>query len=603
LTEPTQPGFYKPWPLFGRKLSNQWDESRYNSEVLAVLAQAAGFDLDDPLGNSDLMSWELGQHNFHNRFRFVYDDSGTSLKLQKNAGTEISPIWVDAVTVDYETLLVSFANSASGGFYLNVKTTDPSRTFATDTLIFNKNQFYLDSNSAGKPIVSLVSEGGSGTPGISSITVNTTVPPQTFATDTITFDKHDFYLSPSSTGKPVVSLNNAGTSTGISSITVKTTVPLPTFSTGTVIFDRDDFYISPNSAGLPIISLAAEEDIDIDINTTALVVKTTVPLPTFTTDTLIFDRGDFYISPNSAGKPIVSLNQSSASSGSGNTIVVAGVQSQSFSSSVEWQFNHNLASRPLLWSIYNTNFEAILPDKLDISNPNIAYFYFVDALAGTAIVSSGRTSVDITGGFYGMSIRNNPITESFKNINLISFDSASFYLTQNAPNRDEVLVSLKDDITGFVHKTGDQMTGTLKVGTIANPVQIQTGNLSGNTSTNTARPPYSFNDNFLQGVLAGVGYYETFFNTIPSMFFSSGGTDLVTLTNNSLFIPNSPYLYLSSASGLQTGIFGAKYIQLIGMTSANRDSATFLTPTDGMIIYNTTTGTIQARLAGVWTSL
>jgi len=80
LTEPVQYEFYKPWPLFGKKLSNQWGESRQNSEVLAALVQAAGLDLDSPLGDSDLMSWELGQLDFHNRFRFIYDDSGTAIK-------------------------------------------------------------------------------------------------------------------------------------------------------------------------------------------------------------------------------------------------------------------------------------------------------------------------------------------------------------------------------------------------------------------------------------------------------------------------------------------------------------------------------------------
>ena len=490
-------------------LSNQWGESRQNSEVLAAIVQAAGLDLDSPLGNSDLMSWELGQLDFHNRFRFIYDDVNTELKVQRNTGTEAVPNWVTALTIDYETSLLtttgdtrgfylglnrvelfglnkiqpdSFYNvktlyfSSDDGFYFTtgpngnpvvrlsdrvsgggtgagissvaVRSTVSSPTYNTDTIIFDKDDFYISPSSSGKPIISLNSEGTSS--GISSIAVRSTVSSPTFNTDTVIFDKDDFYLSPNSAGKPIVSLNAEFPA---SSITVKTTVPSPTFSTGTVIFDRSDFYISPDSAGLPIVSLAAE-----DVDTTSVLVKTTdlggtFTPPNFNTNKITFNRSHFYIEPDSQGKPIINLAQNPTTSSSGDTSVVAGVQSQDFSSSVEWQFQHNLNSRPLLWGIYDTGFSAILPDKLDISNPNTAYFYFVEPTAGTAIVSSGRVSADIN-------VRDN--YDSFSNVRTVTFHSDDFYVTQNSAN--EAIVNSKEVTRVIVGDNSGKSYVTNKIG-------------------------------------------------------------------------------------------------------------------------------------------
>lgn len=751
MTEPIQYEFYRPWPLFGKKLSNQWGESRQNSEVLAALVQAAGLDLDTTLGNSDLMSWELGQHNFHNRFRFIYDDSGTALKIQKNSGTEDVPIWVDALTIDYETLATTVTGTFSSSFYLGLNRValyglnqiQPTQFYNVTDLYFSSDDgFYFTVGPNGSPVVRLSDRvtGGGGGGGLSSINVRSTVSSPTYATDTIIFDKDDFYLSPSSTGKPIVSLN-AEAIASLSSITI--TDSNNAFSDDKINFNPYTFYLTKTSDSSPQVNLEnvilqdtsvpvigpggntllnlqstadigdganytgikltdAEEDIfwlfssgsggdtknfqiyepgtltESGSNTNRFIVVgpglgkagfsgTTSPVSnqlvllqdgkvvlgansldytnytykltaggsvsatsfyvtnnqgspigarelrpiTFKTtdldgalvpkdynsDALIFDRRDFYISPSSQGKPVVSLNQSQTSSGSGNTTIVSGVQSQQFPSSTEWIFPHNLNSRPLLWSTYNNNFEAFIPDKLDVSNINTAYFYFSEAVAGTAIVSSGRTSVDLTGGFYGMSIINNPRTESFKNVNLLSFDSTDFYLNQNAGNTDEVLISLKDNLSSFLRKDGGTMTGSLTM-TTANSLTMQnTSQFRGggyNTIGLATVPQYAFNtSNYLYGQYSGLAYREPF--TIPFLELVAQG--VICMTVLPAVLPNAPTISFNTFGTNGCGLTDARFLGLKALTTAQRDA---LTPSAGMVVYNTTTGVLNFYNGAVW---
>lgn len=57
-----------------------------------------------------------------------------------------------------------------------------------------------------------------------------------------------------------------------------------------------------------------------------------------------------------------------------------------FASSVEWVAAHSLGTEDLVWSTYDDAREGMLPSRVDISDPNTAYFYFAEAVAGKAVL-------------------------------------------------------------------------------------------------------------------------------------------------------------------------------------------------------------------------
>jgi hypothetical protein len=123
-----------------------------------------------------------------------------------------------------------------------------------------------------------------------------------------------------------------------------------------------------------------------------------------------------------------------------------GIDSEEFSTSTEWQFNHNLESSILLWNIYDAADQAIIPDKVDISNPNTAFFYFTTAVAGTAVISRGSTT--LPDKFYGITVKHSDDSATFKGINTIAVEVENFYLTQNDPNTDEVQINFRGSSNG-----------------------------------------------------------------------------------------------------------------------------------------------------------
>ena len=93
-----------------------------------------------------------------------------------------------------------------------------------------------------------------------------------------------------------------------------------------------------------------------------------------------FNSDDFYIHQNAPNtdEAIVSLRVSA-----GDGLQKSAI---SFASSVEWVMNHNLGKADLVWSTYDDATEAMIPSRADISDPNTAYFYWAEAVAGRAVV-------------------------------------------------------------------------------------------------------------------------------------------------------------------------------------------------------------------------
>jgi hypothetical protein len=89
--------------------------------------------------------------------------------------------------------------------------------------------------------------------------------------------------------------------------------------------------------------------------------------------------------------------------------------------SLEWQWTHNLNAKPILWNTFNMEDKSITPISVDVSNPNIAYFYFTQPYAGRAIAGAEHLR--------GSGIRITDGSNNYLNSTILSFNSGHFYIT------------------------------------------------------------------------------------------------------------------------------------------------------------------------------
>jgi len=91
--------FYAPWPNLGKKFSQQLGEIRTDTAHLAPIVRGVGLDAAgdfntlDGIEKNAVQAWEVGDKDFHNRFRIHYDKSTTQFDIQSNTGTSEVPNW------------------------------------------------------------------------------------------------------------------------------------------------------------------------------------------------------------------------------------------------------------------------------------------------------------------------------------------------------------------------------------------------------------------------------------------------------------------------------------------------------------------------------
>jgi hypothetical protein len=56
-----------------------------------------------------------------------------------------------------------------------------------------------------------------------------------------------------------------------------------------------------------------------------------------------------------------------------------------------WQVNHNFGVSPVLVQTMTDGDVIVIPDKVDVSNPNTAFFYFHEVTSGKALIATGGT--------------------------------------------------------------------------------------------------------------------------------------------------------------------------------------------------------------------
>jgi len=537
--------FYSPWPKFGKRLNFQWGELRQDIAILKAVARAQVQDVEtgDDVVNANriLAGLEFGEQTtnstqFKNQFRLFYDKDEDKFCIQRNTGTEAAPVWVDYLCIDQTTGMVtvngldagSLGIGSDGGFYglpdQRLKRigeaggADGTMTvFAppdTEAIWFNSNDFYLTSikggQFAGTPIVN--AKNSFGVSRVFSASGGEWIINHNFNTSPVmaqVFDDQDriiipgevdvsdpnvayFYFDSSISGKVIIATGGLGAAELVPLdpfyliVRLENRTDVPRFDNfADLVFDKDDFYVDyrPDQhwakVSLARVVSGSGGSGSLDTITDGVNTYTSV-------SELNFSGTHFYLSSDLAGNPVVNLRDTTSTAGA------AYVHTQG-SAAREWIVTHSLNATPVLTQVYNQHDRVIEVDEIDVSDPDITYFYFSSPVAGKAMITSSagvevvgsggeantasnlgsgadvfaqKVGVDLQfrslvsgsgisiseaatqltfsttdgvgGGFYGIYIREsdgNPPT--FKNDTII-FNSSDFYLAPNSVGKPTV---------------------------------------------------------------------------------------------------------------------------------------------------------------------
>ena len=112
--------------------------------------------------------------------------------------------------------------------------------------------------------------------------------------------------------------------------------------------------------------------------------------------------------------------------------------------STEWVWEHSLNTKPILWNTFNLEDKSIIPQSVDVSNPNIAYFYFSQAYAGRAIAVAEVARGD--------GIRVTDGTNNYTQSTILSFNHGQFYISHGLEGYPTINLQ-PNAVSGMAHDT------------------------------------------------------------------------------------------------------------------------------------------------------
>jgi len=148
-------------------------------------------------------------------------------------------------------------------------------------------------------------------------------------------------------------------------------------------------------------------------------------------------------------------------------------KAQTFNTSgQEWVVNHNFNVSPQLVQVMDADKKVIIPDTIDVSDPNTAYFYFHATTVGSVIIATGGTGaaeLRPRDPFY-LVVRtdNHPAAGNTLDPNAeLIFDSSYFYV-----NADERVSDCRDNPNAFISLRSEIFyIDELKDVTVTHPVK------------------------------------------------------------------------------------------------------------------------------------
>ena len=136
-----------------------------------------------------------------------------------------------------------------------------------------------------------------------------------------------------------------------------------------------------------------------------------------------------------AGKPIVNF---SFPLGKAKTFAKSGKV---------WQVAHNFNAKPVMVQAMNDGDVVVIPDKIDVSDPNNAWFYFNEVTSGKAMIAMGGlgavetiSSLAVTDG-----------TNAYAAVEDLNFSHSDFYLTSDLSGSPVVNLRPKLEVTDGIN--------------------------------------------------------------------------------------------------------------------------------------------------------
>lgn len=235
------------------------------------------------------------------------------------------------------------------------------------------------------------------------LTVTETSGVPSFDTNKLIFNDADFYLTNNSLGQPIVNFIGGGGSSETAS----------NIGAGTGLFAQKvandlQFKSLIQGTNLRITSDADEVTIDALDQRFYLTVRESDGSPAYREISQItFDRDDFYLSQNSPNTDNVIVSSRGDKTTASNLGSGAGLFAQKV--------------------VNDLQFKSVV----------------AGAGIKTTVGASSVTVESIVEGFYGITVKESDGSPAYKNINTVVFDQNDFYIGQNNPNTDEVVVSLR----------------------------------------------------------------------------------------------------------------------------------------------------------------
>jgi hypothetical protein len=110
-----------------------------------------------------------------------------------------------------------------------------------------------------------------------------------------------------------------------------------------------------------------------------------------------------------------------------------------------WQITHNFNTSPVLIQTMNDQDVIVIPDKVDVSDRNVAWFYFNVVTSGKALIATGGTgAVDLLPAL-GVTDGDNVYTH----VDTLNFSDTDFYLSSNLAGSPVVNLEVFDKSQTF----------------------------------------------------------------------------------------------------------------------------------------------------------
>jgi hypothetical protein len=439
--------FYGIWPVLdGKPLNLQWGEIRSNQAETKAIVRNSFQELETGVDELNALRALLGQAYgdlaFSNKYRFYYDRDTLEFCLQKNEGTVAVPVWVDCWCVRFHDgqFQVTSAGGiqSSAGFYgpglqsieevgefgsaANFSVVNPTKIFFNTDDGFNVTTVPSGVNT-GAPLIEFTQPFGRA---------------QEFTKSGKEWVvEHNFGFSPvmvqvMNTDKQVVFPDTADVSDPNIAYfyfhdTVTGSVIIASGGVGaTLVAPRDPFYIVVRTDEMPAADHLFQPNVD-----------------------MVFDRRYFYVNVDldadqgGAHKNVyISLTDLATQGGSGSGSSYLHTQG---AASFEWIVDHNTNTTPVMSQIFDTLDQVITPDVADVSDPNTAYFYFNEEVAGKAFIVSAGATVSANNT---ITVEQSDGAASFSDITTASFEAENFYITQNAASPGIVQINFRGSSGG-----------------------------------------------------------------------------------------------------------------------------------------------------------